>query len=199
MSANNQKSCLIAIEGIDGAGKTTLANMLTLYFETIGREVICQHEPTSGKWGQLLRQSAKEGRLDPALELQYFLNDRKEHVDEVINPSLEEGHIVILDRYYFSTMAYQGARGFDPQKIRDDNEAFAPIPDYLFILDLDVAAALLRIKARGDVANHFEKVDALQKSRDIFLNLSTEPFVHILDASKSQQDVFEEALSKISL
>lgn len=199
MSAKHPKSCLIAIEGIDGAGKTTLANMLTLYFETLGRDVICQHEPTSGKWGQLLRQSAKDGRLDPELELEYFLNDRKEHVKEVIGPALAEGKVVILDRYYFSTMAYQGARGHDPAKIRQDNEEFAPVPDHLFLLDIDVSAALQRIRSRGDVANHFEKVESLQKCRDIFLGLVGEPFVHVLDATKNQTEVFEEAINKVSL
>jgi dTMP kinase len=197
VTAKSNKSCLIAIEGIDGAGKTTLANKLSLYFQTLGRDVICQHEPTNGKWGTKLRNSAKEGRLSPELELEYFLNDRKEHVEEVIAPSLRKGAIVILDRYYFSTMAYQGARGFDPEAIRRDNEAFAPVPDYLFILDLDVDKALERIRARGDKANHFEKTAALEKSRDIFMKLADEPFVHVLDANLDELAVFESAVKLI--
>lgn len=194
MTAISENSCLIAIEGIDGAGKTTLVNMLTAFFESLGREVVSRHEPTNGKWGRKLRESAKLGRLSPEEELQLFLYDRKEHVEEVIQPALSSGNVVILDRYYFSTMAYQGARGFDPIEIRSKNEEFAPVPDFLFILDLDVETALKRINARGDTANHFEKSEALEKSRDIFLSLSHEPFVHILDAKQSQREVFEAAM-----
>jgi dTMP kinase len=195
VTARSENSCLIAIEGIDGAGKTTLVNMLTAYFESLGREVLSRHEPTNGKWGTKLRESAKSGRLSPEEELQYFLNDRKEHVETVIAPALLEGDTVIMDRYYFSTMAYQGARGFDPAEIRAKNEAFAPVPDYLFILDLNVDKALQRISSRGDKANHFEKSDALQKSREIFLSLAAEPFVYILDASLDARGVFDAAIN----
>ena len=195
MTAISENSCLIAIEGIDGAGKTTLVNMLKAYFESLGREVVSRPEPTNGKWGIKLRESAKSGRLSPEEELEYFLKDRQEHVETVIAPALRASNIVILDRYYFSTMAYQGARGFDPDDIRAKNEAFAPVPDFLFILDLDVEKALGRISSRGDKANHFEKSDALQKSREIFLSLASEPFVYILDARQSEREVFDEAIS----
>ena len=66
-------------------------------------------------------------------------------MEELISPTVQRGGIVILDRYYFSSMAYQGARGIDPTEIRRQNEAFAPQPDLLVILDLDVDVALKRI------------------------------------------------------
>jgi dTMP kinase len=97
--------------------------------------------------------------------------------------------VVILDRYYFSTMAYQGCRGFDPAEIRRRNEAFAPRPDLLFILDLDVDSALARIGGRGDIANEFEKRDALAKCREIFLTLEGEPFAHVISAASDPATV----------
>lgn len=139
------------------------------------------HEPTEGPWGKKLRESGVTGRHSPEVELQYFINDRKQHVEELINPSLLAGKIVILDRYYFSNMAYQGALGLDPGDIREKNEAFAPIPDLLLIMDLDVDAALKRIGARGDTANEFEKRDNLERCREIFLSLKNEPFVRVID------------------
>ncbi len=118
-----------------------------------------------------------------------FLKDRRQHVAEKIVPALASGHVVILDRYYFSTMAYQGARGFDPQEIRRKNEAFAPVPDVLIILDLDVDTAIQRIGARGDTANEFEQRANLERCQDIFLSLKDESFVRVISANSSPDDV----------
>lgn len=188
----------IVIEGIDGTGKSTQVKRLGEWFEKKGREVVLSREPTDGPWGKKLRESAATGRLSPEDELQYFLNDRRQHVEEKIQPALAAGKVVILDRYYFSTMAYQGARGFDPQEIRRMNEAFAPVPDLLIILDLDVATAHQRIGHRGDSTNEFEKKDSLQKCREIFLSLKNEPFVRVVDSSGNLDEVSRGILAAIT-
>ena len=180
---------LIILEGIDGTGKSTQAKRLGEWFEARGREVVLSREPTDGPWGRKLRESAATGRLSPEDELEYFLKDRRQHVEEVIQPALDAGKVVILDRYYFSTMAYQGARGFDPAEIRRKNEEFAPRPDLLVILDLNVDTALERIGARGDTANEFEKRESLQRCREIFLSLADEPFARVVDSGRSLDDV----------
>ena len=179
----------IVIEGIDGTGKSTQAKRLGEWFTAQGREVVLSREPTDGPWGRKLRESAATGRLSPEDELQYFLNDRRQHVDELIAPSLAAGKVVILDRYYFSTMAYQGTRGFDPAEIRRKNEAFAPVPDLLLIMDLDVDSALERIGARGDTTNEFEKRGNLERCREIFLSLKDESFVRVIDSRGSLDEV----------
>ncbi|MES2659391.1 MAG: dTMP kinase [Verrucomicrobiota bacterium] len=179
----------IVIEGIDGTGKSTQARRLGEWFTSQGREVVLSREPTDGPWGKKARESGGTGRLSPEDELQLFLNDRRQHVDELITPSLAAGKVVILDRYYFSTMAYQGARGFDPAEIRQRNEAFAPVPDLLLVLDLDVDSALGRIGARGDTANEFEKRENLERCREIFLSLKDEPFVRVISTQGSLDDV----------
>jgi dTMP kinase len=176
------KGLLIVIEGIDGTGKSTQARRLGEWFASKGREVVLSREPTDGPWGKKLRESAASGRLSPEDELQYFLKDRRQHVEEKIAPALAGGNVVILDRYYFSTMAYQGARGFDPTEIRRLNEEFAPVPDLLLILDLDVESAHQRIGHRGDSTNEFEKRENLERCRDVFLSLKDEPFVRIIDS-----------------
>jgi dTMP kinase len=179
----------IVLEGIDGTGKSTQARRLAEHFTAMGKTVILSREPTDGPWGTLLRNSANTGRLSPEEELEMFLKDRRQHVAEKIVPALASGHVVILDRYYFSTMAYQGARGFDPQEIRRKNEAFAPVPDVLIILDLDVNTAIQRIGARGDTANEFEQRANLERCRDIFLSLKDESFVRVISANSSPDDV----------
>ena len=173
----------IVLEGIDGTGKSTQTRRLAEWFRTRGREVVASREPTDGPWGSKLRATAATGRLSPEEELDLLLHDRRDHVAEVIAPALAAGKVVLLDRYYFSNMAYQGSRGLDPAEIRRVNEAFAPRPDLLFILDLDVETALSRITARGDIANEFERAESLAKCREIFLTLADEPFVETVDSA----------------
>jgi dTMP kinase len=188
----------IVIEGIDGTGKSTQSKRLAEWFRSRGREVVLSREPTDGPWGKKLRESATTGRLSAEEELECFLNDRREHVEMSIKPALAEGKVVILDRYYFSTMAYQGARGFDPAEIRLRNEAFAPQPDLLLILDLSVESAHGRIGARGDTANEFEQRDTLSRCREIFLSLRDEPFACVIDAELSLNVVTADILSVVT-
>ena len=162
---------LIAIEGIDGAGKTTQAKQLQHGLQSPNLSVALTQEPTSGKWGQVLKDSARTGRLALAEEIETFIKDRQEHVENFINPALAQGQVVIVDRYYFSSMAYQGAGGVDPYEIMWRNEIFAPEPDLLVLLDISPQTGLERIKARGDQANLFEKNATLKKARQIFLSI----------------------------
>ncbi|HEY4145666.1 dTMP kinase [Pinirhizobacter sp.] len=159
---------VLAIEGIDGAGKTTLAASLGAVLRKVGLGVTIGKEPTAGTWGTRLRQSAIEGRLDAADELRYLLLDRREHVESVIAPALERGEVMILDRYYPSTVAYQGAAGLDVHQLLAEND-FAPRPDLLLVLDVEPGEGLSRIRARGDKPNHFEDADNLARCRAIFL------------------------------
>lgn len=178
---------LIAIEGIDGAGKTTQAHFVQEKLQARKLTVIRTKEPTTGHWGQMLRDSALTGRLSLQEEVETFIKDRQEHVETVIKPALHAGQIVIIDRYYFSTIAYQGARGWDTSDLLQKNEAFAPEPDLLVLLDIEPKVGLQRIRTRGDRANHFEKTGTLRRAREIFLNIK-KPYLFLLDA-RQEPDV----------
>jgi len=179
---------LIVLEGIDGTGKSTQARLLGDHLRGQGREVVLSREPTDGPHGRQLRESATAGRLSAEEELGLFLSDRREHVETLIRPALEAGKIVILDRYYFSTMAYQGARGFDPEEIRRANEAFAPPPDLLLVLDLPLDTALARIGVRDGAVNEFERREGLARCREIFRSVEA-PCVRVIDAGQSVQAI----------
>lgn len=182
---------LIVVEGIDGAGKTTLANRIRDEWDARGIVVNASKEPTRGVWGMKLRQSAESGRLSPEQEVEYLLRDRKEHVATLIAPALARGEIVILDRYYPSMVAYQGAAGVAVDQLLRDN-GFAPAPDALILLDIDPEAGLARIRARGDTPNAFETPDTLSACRRIFLDMEAPKLV--IDAHQSAEDVYAEAM-----
>ena len=184
---------LVVLEGIDGAGKSTQARMLGERLTARGHRVVLSREPTMGQYGKLLRESAQTGRLSIEEEVELFLKDRREHVNELILPRLREGCVVIVDRYYFSTAAYQGARGVDPQELIRRNEEFAPEPDLLVLFDLPVEDGLSRVRARGDKADHFEQVEALRRVREIFLSIQ-KPYLVKVDARQAPAVIAEEML-----
>ncbi len=178
---------LVAIDGIDGAGKTTQAGMLRDRLAAAGFDVVLTKEPTRGPHGQRVRESAHTGRLPPEEELEEFIADRREHVATLINPALAAGKVVIADRYYFSTAAYQGARGMDADAILRLNETFAPQPDLLALLRLSPAASRKRIRARGDGnGNAFEGRDDLEACARIFDAMSR-PYLLRLDGGKTRE------------
>ena len=185
------------LEGIDGTGKSTQAKMLAEALREAGHRVILSREPTDGAFGRRLRESATTGRLSPEEELQLFHQDRREHVETLIEPALAGGEIVILDRYYFSTMAYQGVRGFDPQEIRKVNEEFAPQPDLLLLLDLSLDVALERIGVRDGQANEFEQRESLQLCREIFHSVQDE-FVRVIDADRPIEEIHADLIAAAS-
>lgn len=176
------KAKLIVIEGPDGAGKSTLQRGLAAKLAAEGVAVVQSREPTNGPHGTALRQAALSKRLAPEQELELLLLDRRTHVEDVIAPALARGAWVILDRYYFSTIAYQGAAGLDLAMLRAVNEAFAPPPDVLLLLDLPVPESLKRIQARGLASDEFERPSTLKRVREIFLSFATLPYATLLDA-----------------
>jgi dTMP kinase len=189
---------LVAFEGIDGSGKTTQASMLHDWADGLGFEVVSTKEPTAGTWGKRIRESKFTHRLAPDAELECFVNDRREHVESLILPALKRGALVIVDRYYYSTVAYQGARGLEPRAVLEINRAFAPIPDLVFLLDLDPKTGLERISKRGAGQDLFETLEELTKARKIFKWLSeTDRHVLTLDARLSIEEVHQSVIFEV--
>lgn len=183
---------LVALEGIDGAGKTTQCRRLAEALTAEGYTVLRTHEPTDGPWGRRIRASGETGRLSPWEEFEAFLEDRRAHVRERIAPALAAGHVVLVDRYYFSSMAYQGARGLDPELIRRENERIAPRPDLLVLLRIDPTVGLTRVHARGK-GNLFEREDDLRRAAVLFDTI-TDPVPLRLDATHPEAELTEEIL-----
>jgi dTMP kinase len=183
------KGFLIVFEGIDGAGKSTQAEVLKRTLWEKGYDVVYFREPSEGKWGrEIKRKAAYPDSISPEEELELFLKDRKENVEKNLKPALKEKKIVILDRYYFSTIAYQGAKGIDQERIRKMNEGFVVEPDLVFFLDVDPQEGLDRIKNRKKKDKLFERAEYLVRVREIFNSFKGEKFIH-MDASKPKKEI----------
>ena len=161
---------LIVFEGIDGTGKSTQCKEMEVYLNKIGIPVSRFREPTDGVWGQKIRKILTVGRGDVTREeeLSWFIEDRREDVKNNINPSLSANKVVLLDRYYYSTAAYQGALGLDPDSILRENENFAPIPDRAYIFTAPPEECLARIESSRDSYSSFEKLEYLKQVQKIF-------------------------------
>jgi dTMP kinase len=180
MPSKRRRGLLVVFEGIDGSGKTTQARRLLRRLRRRGRPAAFFREPTRGRWGrEIKRLAARAGSATPEQELELFVRDRRENVEKNLVPALRAGKVVVLDRYYFSTIAYQGAKGIDTRRIRQMNEAFAVRPDLVVILDVEAAAGLRRISGRRTRDELFEREDYLVEVARIFRSFEGPPFVHL--------------------
>ena len=180
---------LVNLEGIDGCGKSTQSKLLLEKLEEEGEKVIILKEPTKRPHGQKLwdmLHGKRKATNEEILEL--FVLDRIQHVEEKIQPALDDGTVILMDRYYYSSMAYQVAGGIDVEEIREKH-AFAPKPDIVLIFDLPVSIALERVKGHSD-ADEFEKEEHLEKVREAYLDLENDPLVRIVDATGTPEEIF---------
>jgi dTMP kinase len=190
----------IAFEGINGCGKTTLFRSISERLRKSGRRVCDTREPGGTPLGvelrKLLLEWSGEKKSDRA-ELLLFAADRAEHVDKVILPALADGQWVLCDRFFHSTITFQGhGRGIRRDWIDRANELAiqSTLPDLVILLDLDPAEALKRVAARtgnGKDAFEDEQLSFHARIRDGFLecaDTSPIPFL-VLDATKKPDEL----------
>jgi len=187
---------LLAFEGLDGCGKSTQVAALARALEQAGHEVIATREPSDGPAGRRIRSMARSGqRVAPEEELHWFVEDRRAHVTEVIRPGLASGRLVLTDRYYLSTVAYQGARGHDAATILADSEAEFPIPDLAILLEIEPEIALERVGDRGEPLDMaFEQREFLERVAANYRALDR-PYLARVDARGSEDKVHADVVS----
>ena len=191
-----KQGTLIVFEGIDGTGKSTQCGLLAKSLSEMQVPNIAFAEPTRGTWGMKIRKLLSDGRqgISPQEELSWFINDRKEDIEKNIMPALKENIAVLMDRYYFSTAAYQGALGLEPDQIRLENEKFAPVPDRVLIFLTSPEKCLERIESSRDQKSAFEKLDYLKNVQKIFKSFSG-PNIRFIESVGSISDVHEKVLA----
>lgn len=188
---------LIVFEGIDGTGKSTQIPLLCHHLEKLGYPVITTREPTDGPFGRRIRELfLNREKVSREQELQLFLDDRREHVHNLLLPALRAGKIVLCDRYYLSTVAYQGANGFNPKEILRLND-FAPVPDLALIFEVSLATSLRRItEGRGEQLNDFEQAETLARVGAIFADLDL-PYIRRINGESSIVEIHHDVVSAV--
>jgi dTMP kinase len=173
ISLEKRNGLFIVFEGIDGTGKSTQAKILREFLLDMGYQVEIFKEPTKETdAGKKIRASYTSDRPSLETELQWFIEDREWNVNTRVLPSLKTKKIVFLDRYYFSTTCYQGARkNGNWHFILKLNRSKFPEPDLTIIFDLKPKIALKRIKQTRQKSNTFEGIFYLRKVRKLFLKL----------------------------
>tara|TARA_Y100000294_G_C8524953_1_gene324495 strand:+ start:424 stop:1044 length:621 start_codon:yes stop_codon:yes gene_type:complete len=200
------KGIFIVIDGMDGSGKSEIVRLLQDYFSKNSKyRVLTTKEPTNGKYGKEVR-SILENEKDPNINsewmLELFIKDREEHLKKIIIPFLNKsnGHIniVISDRYYYSTIAFQATQGLDMKMLIEVNKEFLK-PDVAFILDINPEVALERIKTRKK--EKFEQIEFMDKLRDKYLELPRflKDNIRIIDALRAKNEVFEDIRKEVDI
>jgi dTMP kinase len=188
----------ISFEGGEGSGKTTQAKMLVERLNNQGIKAVFTREPGGTPLAEEIRAVLLSGSevKDPMTEFLLICAARMDHVNNFIKPKIAEGYIVVCDRFFDSTLTYQGyMKGLDMdlmRKIHTDVLAdFAP--DLTFLVDIDTAVAATRITGRGGSANHYDSMDASmhEKIRAGLLELARKDTKRcvIIDGAKLVEDV----------
>lgn len=195
---------LLALEGLDGCGKSTQCEAIVAALRGAGVDIVVTREPTAGAWGRRIRAMARGGEtVAPEEELRWFVADRREHVARVVEPALAAGRSVVTDRYFLSTVAYQGARGqgargLDWRTLLADSEAEFPLPDLVLLFEIEPEAGLARVRARAGTAEPaFEHAGFLARVAEIFAAIDR-GYIARIDAAGTPDEVRAEALARLA-
>lgn len=191
----NNKGVFIVIEGLDGSGKTTQARLLAKKLSK-KYNIFLTTEPSRGKIGSYIREYYlyEKQRLPTDVEALLFAADRLEHVKKEVVPALDEGKLVICDRYLHSSLAYQGSSGLSIDWIRGINSK-ALQPDIGVFIDLAPEVVLKRLNRKRSV---METLETQQKVREIYLKFVENGELVRIDGDKPKEDVATNLYSKVT-
>ncbi|BDA78276.1 thymidylate kinase [Leptospira kobayashii] len=187
-------------EGIDGSGKTTLSKLVAENLKAQNRDVIWHREPTDGVHGKKIR-SFLSGRISLTVkeQLELFILDRTESVSQIISPNIEKGVIVVQDRYYYSTAAYQAGKEISAEEIiaLNEKENF-PKPKQVFFLDITPEEARERRKNRGGSEEAFDDDYSQNRIYENYMKILPEGTI-FLDASHPLEDLVDAVMECIEI
>ena len=197
MQTNIYSGTFIVFEGLDGSGQSTQAELLRHYFEDNKDSVVLTKEPTEdSKSGRMIRKVLrKEKKIEPDELQKLFVQDRKEHLNNLIIPNLKNGKFVISDRYFLSTCAFGGI-SLDMEWLIELNNEFI-LPNITFLLNVDPRICIERIDKRGKRFEFFEEEKKLTKVRENYFKLAKRfPNIYTINGELSKEAVFKEILNK---
>jgi dTMP kinase len=190
-----KKGIFIVIEGLDGSGKTTQATLLA---EKISKSysVLLTAEPSRGKIGTFIRECClyEQARLPTEAEALLFAADRIEHMQTELKPALDEGKVVICDRYVYSSLAYQGSAGLSLDWIKTIN-ARAIEPDFCIFIDVPPEKVIERLQRKKSV---METLETQQKVREVYLKYVEKGELVRVNGDRDKQAVAEDLYVKVA-
>lgn len=201
-----KKGCFIVIEGPDGSGKTTVCKLLAEKLKEEGHEVVHTREPGGIDIAEQIRNvilDPKNTAMDPKTEALLYAASRAQHLVERVIPSINEGKIVLCERFVYSSLVYQGyARGLGIDAIYDINR-FAigdMMPDLVIYLDVDEKTGLSRVDSRGNKDRLDGESSAFHKKVVAGYQLIKERFkdFKVVDASKDVDTVLRDCMDIIN-
>ena len=194
MKIMRQKGFFICVEGLDGCGKTTQAKLLARRLRK-SYGAVYTAEPSSGRIGRFIKQYCLhvEKRGSSIVEALLFAADRFEHVQNVVLPKVNEGKLVISDRYVYSSLAYQGAAGVDLTWIEKINE-HAIRPDLAIFIDVLPEAVVQRLKPKRSI---MEKLETQRKVRQVYLYFVKEGKLIMVNGNAPEQKVADDILEVV--
>jgi len=190
-----KKGIFICIEGLDGSGKTTHAHRLVRNLQKKELEAIYTTEPSRGELGKFIRSSVLEGekRVPRVLETVLFAVDRVEHLEKMVKPALQQGKIVVSDRYIYSSLAYQGSAGLDVNWIKEINSFVLPA-DIAIYIDVPPEVVVKRIKRKKSV---MEKLETQRKVQEVYMMFVNSGKLIRIDGDRPKVEVEQNILSLI--
>ena len=191
----------IAIEGVDGAGKSTVASAVTARLRSLGRAAELVREPGGTSLGEDIRHVLLHGdAMTPWAEALLFAAQRAQLAATVIAPALAEGTMVVTDRSYYSSLAYQGGgRGLGVDKVRAVNEAglAGVVPDVVVVLWLDPDTALARQAAVDRIGGEGREFQRTVAETYRLLAAEDPDRVHLVDAARPLDDVVDDIVEMV--
>ncbi|MEM4519349.1 MAG: dTMP kinase [Sulfolobales archaeon] len=186
---------LIVVEGIDGAGKTSVSGEVVSRLSNLGFKTVYTYEPYTPFITEVINEYWDE--IDPIVLTLLMAADRYYHINRVILPYLRSGHIVISDRYYYSSIAYQGAQGVDTQWIAEVNK-FVIKPKLAIYLDVDPEVGLTRKKVSNTRVKSIEaNIEMIRKARSIYLDLISRGELVLVNARDELSRVVDEVMKHV--
>ena len=190
MSSQRYRGLFVVLEGIDGSGKTTIAKMLVERLRVMGYNAEYTFEPTDSEIVELIRGVYRAYR-DAYIDALAFALDRLIHLKRRVIPLLEEGYIVVSDRYMYSSIAYQTASGAPLEWVMEVNR-WALKPDLAIYLDVDPLTGLKRRQSMESRFPEFEKLEFIERVRRVYLELVSRGLLVKVDASRPLEEVYKD-------
>ncbi|MCY0868622.1 MAG: dTMP kinase [Desulfurococcus sp.] len=184
------KGYFIVLEGVDGAGKTSIALRLVSELNRMGFKAAYTYEPTDSEIVKVIKSRYNNLR-DPYIDALTFALDRLLHIKEKIKPLLEEHAIVVSDRYFYSSVAYQSASGAPFEWILEVNK-YALKPDLAVYLDVDPQEGLSRKASASSRFPEYEEVEFLRRVREAYLRMVGMGLLLSINASRPLEHVYED-------